>query len=137
MSPERDHDEIEDLLAAFVLGATDPQEEALVREHLEGCSTCTSTVQRLRRALAAVPLAAETVAPPQRLRHQILSAAGASRPPEFATPRRAGGLRLRPRAHRLKPAGRGWRSAVAAAAIGSFALGAGLGLRLRRGIAPQ
>ena len=55
MSPERDHDEIEDLLAAFVLGATDPQEEALVREHLEGCSTCTSTVQRLRRALGAVP----------------------------------------------------------------------------------
>jgi len=137
MSPERDHDEIEDLLAAFVLGATDPQEEALVREHLEGCSTCTSTVQRLRRALGAVPLAAETVAPPQRLRHQILSAAGASRAPEFATPRRARVLRLRPRAARLKPAGRGWRSAVAAAAIVSFALGAGLGLGFGRSIAPQ
>src|SRR5437660_1334354 len=112
MSPERDHDEIEDLLAAFVLGATDPQEEALVREHLEGCSTCTSTVQRLRRALGAVPLAAETVAPPQRLRHQILSAAGASRAPEFATPRRTRVLRLRPRATRLKPASPGSRSAV-------------------------
>src|SRR2546430_17652863 len=109
MSPERDHDEIEDLLAAFVLGATDPQEEALVREHLEGCSTCTSTVQRLRRALGAVPLAAETVAPPQRLRHQILSAAGASPAPEVATPPGAPGLRLRPRASRLKTPRPRWR----------------------------
>src|SRR6266581_2654991 len=137
MSPERDHEEIEELLAAFALGATDPEEDALVREHLEGCSTCTSTVQRLRRALGAVPLAAETVAPPQRLREQILSAAGASRSPQFATPRRARVLRLRPRATRLKLAGPGWRSAVAAAAIVAFALGAGLGLGFGRSTAPQ
>ena len=74
MSPERDHEEIEELLAAFALGATDPEEDALVRAHLEGCATCTSTVQRLRRALGAVPLAADTVSPPQRLRQQILEA---------------------------------------------------------------
>src|SRR2546430_14816859 len=120
MSPERDHDEIEDLLAAFVLGATDPQEEALVREHLEGCSTCTSTVQRLRRALGALPLEAETVAPPQRLRQQILSAAGASRARELVTPRKARVLRLRPLGTRLRPASPGWRSAGAAAASLGF-----------------
>src|SRR5207245_10980785 len=95
MSPERDHDEIEDLLAAFVLGATDAQEEARGREHLEGCSTCTSTVQRLRRALGTVPLAAETVAPTQRLRHQILSAAGRPRATAIAKSRRVCVLRLR------------------------------------------
>src|SRR5947208_11734984 len=137
MSPELDHDEIEDLLAAFVLGTTDPEENGLVREHLEGCSTCTSTVQRLRRALGALPLETETVAPPQRLRQQILSAAGASRARELVTPPRARVLRLRPLGTRLRLAGPGWRSAVAAAAIVAFALGAGLGLGVGRTIAPQ
>ena len=89
MSPERDHEEIEELLAAFALGTTDPEEDALVRAHLDGCATCTSTVQRLRRALGAVPLAADTVSPPQRLRQQILEAAAAARPSEIATPRKA------------------------------------------------
>jgi anti-sigma-K factor RskA len=137
MSPERDHEEIEDLLGAFVLDATDPEEDELVRAHLEGCSTCTSTVQRLRRSLGAVPLAAEKVSPPQRLRQQILAAAAASRQPEIAAPRRARILRLRPPRARLWPAAAGWRSTVAAAAIVAFALGAGLGLGIGRSIAPQ
>src|SRR6266705_3280319 len=72
MSPERDHEEIEELLAAFALGTTDPEEDALVRAHLDGCATCTSTVQRLRRALGAVPLAADTVSPPPRRRSSRL-----------------------------------------------------------------
>jgi len=137
MSPERDHEEIEDLLAAFVLGTTDPEEDALVREHLEGCSTCTRVVQRLQRALGALPLAAESVTPPQRLREQILAAAGASRRPEITAPRRARVLRLRPARTGLWPAGGGWRSAIAASAIVAFALGAGLGLGLGRTIGPQ
>src|SRR2546430_491359 len=137
MSPERDHEEIEELLAAFALGATDPEEDALVRAHLEGCATCTSTVQRLRRALGAVPLAADTVSPPQRLRQQILEAAAAARPSEIATPRQARGLRLRPPRTRIWPVGTGWRSAAAASAFVAFALGAGLGLGVGRSLAPQ
>src|SRR5438552_8183121 len=115
MSPEREHEEIEDLLAAFVLGAVDPDEDELVRAHLEGCSTCSSAVQRLRRALGVVPLAAETANPPQRLRQQILAAAAASRRSEVAAPRRTRVLRLRPPRTRLWPPGAGWRSAAAAA----------------------
>jgi len=137
MSPERDHEEIEDLLAAFVLGTTDPEEDELVGAHLEGCSTCTSAVQRLRRALGAVPLAAETVSPPQRLRQQILSTAAIARQSEIATPRRARVLRLRPPRTRIWPVGAGWRSAAAAAAIVAFALGTGVGLGVGRSIAPQ
>src|SRR3989442_5146248 len=137
MSPERDHEEMEELLAAFALGATDPEEDALVRAHLEGCATCTSTVQRLRRALGAVPLAADTVSPPQRLRQQILEAAAAARPSEIATPRKARVLRLRPPRTRIWPVGTGWRSAAAAAAFVAFALGAGLGLGVGRSLAPQ
>src|SRR2546428_794605 len=120
MSPEREHEEIDDLLAAFVLGTTDPDEDELVRAHLEGCSTCSSTVQRLRRALGVFPLTAETATPPQRLRQQILAAAAASRQSEIAAPRRARVLRLRPPRTRLWPAGAGWRSAAVAAAIVAF-----------------
>jgi len=137
MSPERDHEEIEELLAAFALGATDPEEDALVRAHLDGCATCTSTVQRLRRALGAVPLAADTVSPPQRLRQQILEAAAAARPSEIATPRKARVLRLRPPRTRIWPVSTGWRSAAAASAFVAFALGAGLGLGVGRSLAPQ
>src|SRR5438105_1368919 len=135
MSPEGDHEEIEDMLGAFVLGASDPEEDELVRAHLNGCSTCTGTVLRLQRALGAFPLAAETVSPPQRLRQQILSAAATSRQSEIAMPRRARVLRLRPPRTRFWPAG--WRPTAAAAAIVAFALGAGMGLGVGRSIAPQ
>jgi anti-sigma-K factor RskA len=137
MSPERDHEEIEELLAAFVLGATDPEEDDLVRAHLEGCSTCTSTVRRLRETLSAVPLATETAQPPPRLREQILSAAGVSRQPEPAALRKARVLSLRPPRIPIRPARAGWGAAVAAAAIVAFALGAGLGLGVGRVLAPQ
>jgi anti-sigma-K factor RskA len=137
LSPERVDDEVEDLLAAFVLGATDPDEDALVRAHLEGCATCTSTVERLRRVLGAIPEGADTVSPPPRLRQQILEAAAAARQSELATPPRARVLRLRPPLPRVWPVSAGWRSAAAAAAIVAFALGAGLGLGVGRSIAPQ
>jgi anti-sigma-K factor RskA len=137
MSPERVDDEVEDLLAAFVLGATDPEEDALVRAHLEGCAACTSTVQRLRRVLGAIPEGADTVSPPPRLRQQILEAAAAARHSELATSRKARVFRLRPPRPRIWPVGAGWRSAAAAAAIVAFALGAGLGLGVGRSIAPQ
>lgn len=136
MSPERDHSEIEDLLAPFVLGATDPEEDELVRSHLEGCETCTATVRRLRRVLGAVPVAAETITPPPRLREQILAAASASRPSEVASPRRPPVLRPRPVRRPIWPAAIGWRPAIAAAAVVAFALGAGLGLGVGRSIAP-
>lgn len=137
MSPEPDHDEIEDLLAPFVLGATDPEEDELVRSHVDGCPTCTSTLRRLRGALSAVPLAAETVAPPPRLREQILAAAAASRRPEIASPRRPRILPPRPPRRPVWGVGLGWRRATAAAAIVAFALGAGLGLGVGRSLAPQ
>jgi len=137
MSPERDHEEIQDLLAAYVLGATDPEEDEVVRAHLDGCSTCTSTVHRLQRALCAIPLAAETVPPPPRLRQQILEMAAASRQSELPGRRKERVLRLQPRRVPIWRQGAGWRAAATAVAIVAFALGAGLGLGIGRSIAPQ
>jgi anti-sigma-K factor RskA len=136
MSPERDHEEIEDLLAAFTLGAVEPDDEELVRAHLEGCSSCTDTVRRLRRAVGALPLAVEPAVPPSRLRDQILAAAAASRPSERAASR-SPVLRFRAPRPRVPRVATGWRSAVAFTAVVAFALGAGLGLGIGRSIAPQ
>ncbi len=139
MSPDHDHDheELQDLLAAFALGAVDPDEEEMVRAHLAGCATCTEIARRLLQAVGAVPLAVEPATPPARLREQILTAAAAARRAERPTPQRARVLRLRPPRARIWPPGAGLRARVAAAALVAFALGAGLGLGIGRSVAPQ
>ena len=54
-----DHEELESSVAAWVLGALEPDEAASIRVHVEGCATCQQTVARLRRAAAALPLEVE------------------------------------------------------------------------------
>jgi Anti-sigma-K factor rskA len=49
-----------------------------MRIHIEACPTCREAATRLRRAVGALPLAAEEVAPPARLRERVLQAAAAS-----------------------------------------------------------
>jgi anti-sigma-K factor RskA len=132
-----EHDEIESSIAAFLLGAADPEEAEMVQAHLDGCSSCRELARRLQRAIGAVPLAVEPVAPPARLRQRILAAASASRQSESSGPQRAKVLRLR------RPRARAWtwaaslRTTIAAAAVVAFALGAGLGLGIGRSVAPQ
>lgn len=74
-----DHEEFETAVAAWVLGALDPEEASTVQAHVEGCSSCAETAARLRRAVGAMPLAVDEVSPPARLRERILAAAAASR----------------------------------------------------------
>ena len=45
-----DHEELEGTVAAWVLGALDPEEEEAIRLHVEGCPSCRQTVARLGRA---------------------------------------------------------------------------------------
>ncbi len=73
-----DHEELESNLAAWVMGALDREEADAVQAHVEGCASCRETVARLQRAVGALPLAVEEVAPPARLRERILVAAAAS-----------------------------------------------------------
>src|SRR5947199_8159084 len=115
MSPEREHEEIESLLGAFVLGATEAEEEEMVRAHLPGCASCTATVRRLERPVGAIPFAVEAVTPPRRLREQIMAAAAASRPPTRAMPQRTRALRLPTPRPSPRGTGSGVRSAAAAA----------------------
>ncbi len=74
-----EHEELESSVAAWVLGALDADEADEVRIHAEGCASCRAMEARLRRAVAAMPLELEEIAPPSRLRERVLAAAASSR----------------------------------------------------------
>ena len=78
MADDLRHEELEALVAPWVLGALDPAEADEVRAHVEGCATCREIAIRLRRVVGSLPLAADEVAPPARLRERVLAAAQAS-----------------------------------------------------------
>jgi anti-sigma factor RsiW len=117
-----DHEELESNLAAWVLGALDREEAEVVQAHVEGCASCRETVARLQRAVGAMPLAVDEIAPPPRLRERVLAAAAASSSSAVASSRvrkkvtrpmrrnvlprfrAAAGLRRRRRGHR-RPGG--------------------------------
>jgi anti-sigma-K factor RskA len=73
-----EHEQLEDSVAAWVLGALDAREAEMMRAHIETCATCPELVSRLRRAVNSLPLVVDEVAPPARLRERILAAAAAS-----------------------------------------------------------
>lgn len=131
-----EHEDFENALAAYVLGALDETEADELKAHLEGCASCREAVVRLQRATAAVPLAVEVVAPPSDLRDRILSAAVSSRLRVTAARPPRPPLQRRPRVVvRVWPAGPALRAGLAAAI--AFALGAGLGVGIGRVVAPQ
>jgi anti-sigma-K factor RskA len=76
-----------DSVSAWVLGAVDEQEAESIRAHVEGCSSCREVEVRLRRVVGALPLAADEVTPPPRLRERVLAAATASRRTSTTTTR--------------------------------------------------
>ena len=129
-----DHDELESSIAAYLLGAVDPEEIDVVRMHIDGCSTCQEIIRRLQHAVDALPMAVEPIAPPTRLLERILASAAVSRETSRRRPQRVRVLRLpRPRARLWSP---GFRTALAGAAIIAFALGTGFGLGLGRFTSP-
>ncbi len=67
-----DHEELESSVAAWVLGAMEPDEAET--------PTCREVADRLRRVVGALPLAVAETIPPARLRSRLLTAAAASRP---------------------------------------------------------
>jgi anti-sigma factor RsiW len=83
-----DHEELESNVAAWVLGALDPEEAAVVQAHVEGCASCRETAARLQRAVTALPLVVEEVAPPSRLRERVLAAAAAASSASAGAPSR-------------------------------------------------
>jgi anti-sigma-K factor RskA len=74
------HDEVDDLVAAFSLGAVSDVEGALVRSHLPDCPECQATLLRMTEVVAVLPLSLEEIAPPDGLRERLLASAGEAAP---------------------------------------------------------
>jgi Anti-sigma-K factor rskA len=81
--PCDEHDEVESTIAAYVMDVAEWREANAAAAHLEVCASCRELARRLSRAASAIPLAAEEVRPPDRLRASILGAAA----PTPGTPR--------------------------------------------------
>ena len=123
-----DHSELENSVAAFVLGAADANESEDVRVHLAGCDECRLLAARLQRATDSLSLAIEIVEPPVRLKSRILDAAVASARTPTQSPAGARIIRLpRERARRWAFGSRmaaGFpKAAVAALALAVLGLG--------------
>jgi anti-sigma-K factor RskA len=70
---DRDHDRWPDELAAYVLGALNPDEAREVERHLEACQRCQAGLRWMMPAINALPEAVERVQPPASLRTKLIN----------------------------------------------------------------
>jgi anti-sigma-K factor RskA len=135
-----EHEELENLVAAWVLGALDADEADAVRVHVEGCASCREMTIRLRRVTGALPLQVDEIAPPARLRERVLAAAAASRGASAAPiqirPRRPHAAAM-PRPLLLRLGARVPAYAAAAAVVVALAIGLLAGTLVNRGTTPS
>jgi anti-sigma factor RsiW len=70
---DHDHDRWRNDLAAYMLGALDPEEAAGLEGHAEGCERCRAEMQWLTAAVEALPEAVERLQPPRELRARVMA----------------------------------------------------------------
>lgn len=68
-----DPERLQEDLAAYVLGALDPQEANALERHLEGCGSCRERLSWLHPALDLLPASVEQVSPPDSLRQNLMA----------------------------------------------------------------
>src|SRR3979411_161698 len=106
-----EHEDLENSVAAYVVGSADPEEEDRVRVHLEACSSCRELAARLGLGISELPLEPEPITPPGRLEERIVAAARGTRSAPPQRTRRQ--LVFRPPKVRVRFGG--WRAGLAAA----------------------
>ncbi|MET9232625.1 anti-sigma factor [Lentzea sp. NPDC003310] len=122
----------EELAVGWAMHSLEPDEEALVRDHLPTCTTCQRTVQATQEVLAGIGGAVRQEQPPPRLRARLMEQIEhipqeAPAAPQHA-PRHAAPIPLRPR-HRRRTG----RTLLAAAATLAVLAGGGyLGVRVNQ-----
>ena len=60
-----DHEDVKELIAPYVLGAVDPEEEALVRTHLRSCDECSREAEALGPVTASLASAVDDAPLPE------------------------------------------------------------------------
>jgi len=75
---EREHESRRDEIAAYLLGALEPEEAASLERHLAtGCVDCRAELRWLEPAVQLLPESVERLQPPRELRARILAEAQA------------------------------------------------------------
>ncbi len=79
-----DHEEIRGLIPAYALDVLDPDESALVQEHLPGCAACRRELDACLHLTDGIALSASEAEPPSGLEAKILREASLMRPRQMA-----------------------------------------------------
>jgi anti-sigma-K factor RskA len=117
-----DHDRRSDEVAAYLLGALEPDEAAELERHLAGCEECRTELKWLRPAVQLLPESVERVEPPRELRErlmeQVRSETETTRAPQRERGWRVGSWSLRPAVSLAA-------LALVVATVGAYAIGNG------------
>jgi anti-sigma-K factor RskA len=126
---ETDHDPRQGEIAAYLLGALEPDEAAALERHFAACVECRTELEWLRPAMQVLPESVERIEPSPALRARVMEEvrADAPQPQPTASRSTASGFRhailgrLRPRVGLRPIAGLAAVALVFAVAIGYFA----------------
>jgi anti-sigma-K factor RskA len=70
---ETNHERWSEDLAAYMLGALEPEQAAELESHAEGCERCRAEIRWLTPALDALPEGVERLEPPRQLRSRLMA----------------------------------------------------------------
>lgn len=128
---------IDDVIAAYALGALDEDDVVRVEEHLQGCAVCRMDLRQMTEVVGLLPESLHPVQPPPHLKDRVVQAARTeARGADIQQLRAAAATETRtpvpfvPRAQRRSAAR--VISLLAAAAVVLFALGITVGQTLHK-----
>jgi len=87
------HEQLRDELPLYAVGALSGEESERLKRHLAGCHACREELLGLQEAAAQIAMAVEPVAPPARLRGQLLARLEGAESQRSESPARAGDRR--------------------------------------------
>jgi anti-sigma-K factor RskA len=70
---ETNHERWSEDVAAYMLGALEPEQAAELERHAEGCEHCQAEIRWLTPALDALPEGVERLEPPRELRERVMA----------------------------------------------------------------
>jgi anti-sigma-K factor RskA len=137
---ETNHERWNEDLAAYMLGALEPERAAELERHAEGCEHCRAEIRWLTPALDALPESVERLEPPRQLRSRLMAEvhADAGQGARAGDDSRAGRFGVVERASSwlrdlssgpmgLRPVAGVAVAVLVVAAVAGFAIGGGIG----------
>jgi anti-sigma-K factor RskA len=127
------HERYEDELAAYMLGALEPDEASAFEAHLAGCGRCQARERWLRTSLDVLPSSVEQLEPPPALRERLMETVRAEAGVAEDQPRPAPAVRPRSRGLRAWLGSLSLRPATALAGVVVFLAAGVIGYAIGNG----